>query len=118
MRLRILVKSCVTVQLRFLHLDITEAHTTRGTDWSKTAINDTAEYLLPTANADGKVTHTRRPAPDMRNGGHSEVAAPPESYAHATEQGDELVAKTLATLETCIGSFPDTVDRAHSLWLS
>ena len=105
-------------QLNFLDLDVVKKHTTCSTNWPKTATNDTVEDLMPAANTDCEVTHTGRPAPDMRNGSHGEVAAPRESYTHTTKQGDEFVAASLAALKTCVGSFPDTVNRPHSLWFA
>ena len=39
----------------------------------------------PATNADSEVSHTGRPAPDVRDGGHGEVAAPPQGYTHTTE---------------------------------
>lgn len=75
----------VTVKLRFLDLNLAQEHTTRLTYRPKTTTDDAAEYLLPATNTDREVSHTGRPAPDVRDGGQGEVAAPPQGYTHTTE---------------------------------
>lgn len=87
-------------------------------DRTYTAPQTGFEVLLHHAAVDHVGPQTRGHVPDVVEGDDGELEAPAEGAGYAAEDGQEVVAASLAAVEAAVGQLPHAVDGVTSIGFS
>ncbi|KAK6995535.1 hypothetical protein BgiMline_012217, partial [Biomphalaria glabrata] len=98
--------------------DVAETVTKGFEQWLVETLDTSAEEFLKTSTVDEIDPHAWRHVPDVPECYVSKLTTPADGQWDAAQQSEKFVATSLAAVETTIGSFPTTVDRANAIWLS
>jgi len=98
--------------------NVTEDQSNCGTDWTKAALQHVFEELLLHSANKLECLETWCPIPDHVESKAGELASPAEGVEPGAENCEAFIAAATTTFITFICTFPRTVWRMCSLWLT
>jgi len=90
--------------------DAREASAARLTDGRAATVHDRMEHLAHAADADSEVPHSGCVDPHMHERDEREVAAPENRQPYSGRACEQVVTKSLVTLEAFVSEFPHATD--------